>query len=142
MTDLEFIENIESRFFRTEHDTGANFNALFIWNLVREHAGLPKLDQFDLTIGEEYTQGIERPYPVMPRPEEELDEIHRQRARERTYEKSYSGEYGIVHLYHKDAKEGDSSLCATILEKIGKKRIVKSHDYVCPTCKFIARGTI
>jgi hypothetical protein len=48
MTLLEFIEDIESRFFRSNSDTGANSNALFIWNMVREKADLPKLTHEDL----------------------------------------------------------------------------------------------
>jgi len=48
MTLLEFIEDIESRFFRTNSDSGAGHNTLFIWNMVREKAGLPKLTAADL----------------------------------------------------------------------------------------------
>ena len=42
------INEIESNHFRTEHDTGANPNALFIWNLVRKSQGLPSLKLEDL----------------------------------------------------------------------------------------------
>lgn len=44
----QFIEGIESRHFRTASDTGANPNALFVWNILREHAGLPRLTRDDL----------------------------------------------------------------------------------------------
>ena len=43
-----FIEDMESRFFRTATDTGANPNAMFVWNLVREWAGLDRLTVDDL----------------------------------------------------------------------------------------------
>lgn len=46
--DTSFIKDVESRHFRTNEDTGANLNALMIWNLVRKHAGLPKLETDDL----------------------------------------------------------------------------------------------
>jgi len=45
MTLAEFIEDVESRHFRTPYDTGANTNALFIWNQVRELIDLPRLDR-------------------------------------------------------------------------------------------------
>ncbi len=41
--DLEFISEVESADFRTVHDTGANHNALYIWNKVRAHVGLERL---------------------------------------------------------------------------------------------------
>lgn len=44
----EFIKRIEDAHFRTESDTGANFNALFIWNQVRKFAGLEPIDKFEL----------------------------------------------------------------------------------------------
>jgi len=48
MSIVEFIQKVEKDHFRTVTDTGANPNALFIWNLVREEAGLPRLDPKDL----------------------------------------------------------------------------------------------
>jgi hypothetical protein len=45
---LRFIADVEGRDFRTEHDTGANFNALYIWNHVRRLAGLEPLKKTDL----------------------------------------------------------------------------------------------
>lgn len=49
MSDLtDFIEDIERRYFRTDSDTGAGDNALFIWNRVREHAGMKPLTKGDL----------------------------------------------------------------------------------------------
>ncbi len=48
MVDQEFIKQIESRHFRTNEDTGANLNALFIWNLVRVELGLKCLHTTDL----------------------------------------------------------------------------------------------
>lgn len=45
---LEFIEDAESRFFRTGHDTGANPCALSVWNHLRSYAGLEDLTQHDL----------------------------------------------------------------------------------------------
>jgi hypothetical protein len=48
-TDLQnFIAAIEAAHFRTDEDRGANTNALFIWNRVREFAGLPELKRVDL----------------------------------------------------------------------------------------------
>lgn len=41
----EWLADLESRFFRTAHDTGANPNALLIWNLVREQYGLEPLTE-------------------------------------------------------------------------------------------------
>lgn len=61
---LNFIEKTERAHLRTEHDTGANFNALLLWNQVREFAGLPKIRRHDLPEGPMYQ---ERPYPRMPR---------------------------------------------------------------------------
>lgn len=46
--DLEFIKNVEANHFRTEHDTGANQQALMIWNIVRQHFGQPRLSFSDL----------------------------------------------------------------------------------------------
>lgn len=48
VTLLSFIKDVEEAHFRTEHDTGANRNALFIWSLVRRLAGLPDLALTDL----------------------------------------------------------------------------------------------
>lgn len=48
MITKEFIESVERCHFRTREDTGANPNAMFIWNLVREEAGLPILTSRDL----------------------------------------------------------------------------------------------
>ena len=45
---LEFIKSVEERDFRTESDTGANSNALYIWNHVRRLAGLPDIEKSDL----------------------------------------------------------------------------------------------
>ena len=66
---IEFIADFESRFMRTESDTTANPNALFVWNIIRERAGLPRLNRVDLTCACEYSESpvLERPYPVMPR---------------------------------------------------------------------------
>jgi len=47
-TLLRFIADQENRNFRTEHDTGAGSNTLFIWSAVRQLAGLPKLEASDL----------------------------------------------------------------------------------------------
>lgn len=44
----EFIDRVETAHFRTDCDTGANKNALFIWNMVREHAGKSRLRKTDL----------------------------------------------------------------------------------------------
>lgn len=48
MTNVEFVQDVENRFFRTNQDTGANSNAMMIWNLVRNHFGLPRLRKDDL----------------------------------------------------------------------------------------------
>ena len=46
--DINFINQVESVDFRTNTDTGANENALYIWNKVRRHVGLPPLHKSDL----------------------------------------------------------------------------------------------
>lgn len=48
MTLVEFVEDYESCHFRTPYDTGANHNAMFIWNGVRQLAGLEALTEDDL----------------------------------------------------------------------------------------------
>lgn len=48
MSLVEFIEDVEACHFRTGHDTGANLNAMMIWNIVREWAGMESLDHDDL----------------------------------------------------------------------------------------------
>lgn len=45
---LIIIEEIEKDHFRTNEDTGANLNALLIWNIIRGKAGLPRLRKDDL----------------------------------------------------------------------------------------------
>lgn len=45
---LDFIADVESRHFRTQYDTGANMNAMIIWNMVRKFAGLEELTRDDL----------------------------------------------------------------------------------------------
>lgn len=45
---LDFITDVESRHFRTQYDTGANMNAMIIWNMVRKFAGLEELTRDDL----------------------------------------------------------------------------------------------
>ncbi len=45
---LSFIKSVEDNHFRTDTDTGANLNALFIWNRIREYAGLEPLRLEDL----------------------------------------------------------------------------------------------
>jgi len=49
MSVVEFIEDVEKSHFRTNGDIGANSNALFVWNLLREYAGLPRLSHDDLS---------------------------------------------------------------------------------------------
>ena len=44
-----FVKSVEDRYFRTVHDTGANDNAMFVWNRVREElCGLPVITLEDL----------------------------------------------------------------------------------------------
>lgn len=45
---MDFIAKVEAAHFRTDADTGANEQALVIWNQVRRFAGLPKLNKADL----------------------------------------------------------------------------------------------
>lgn len=45
---LDLIERVERSHFRTHGDTGAHGNALLIWNIVREAAGLQPLTKRDL----------------------------------------------------------------------------------------------
>lgn len=42
------VARVERSHFRTQHDTGANDCAMFIWNLVRVEAGLPRITLRDL----------------------------------------------------------------------------------------------
>lgn len=67
-----FVAKTEQEIFRTDSDIGANPNALGVWNRVREHAGLPRLQRRDLTSVEEYNDPgrdaiSERSYPLQPR---------------------------------------------------------------------------
>lgn len=48
MNLIEFIADVEECHFRTVHDTGAHPNAMFLWNILREYAGLDSLDEHDL----------------------------------------------------------------------------------------------
>lgn len=48
MTLEEFITDVEACHFRTAHDTGANRNALMVWNILRNYAGLDCLETDDL----------------------------------------------------------------------------------------------
>lgn len=51
----KFIESTEAAHFRTPYDTGANMNALFIWNLVRDFAGMDRLTLKDLQLRAGYS---------------------------------------------------------------------------------------
>jgi len=67
-----FVAETEQEIFRTDSDIGANPNALGVWNRVRQHAGLPRLQRRDLTSAEECTDPgrdaiSERSYPLYPR---------------------------------------------------------------------------
>lgn len=145
MIDLEFIADIERRFFRTEHDSGADLNALMIWNLVRQEAGLPKLQVLDLTIGEEYCDKsrdavAEREYPLMPRSEKQMERIKQERRNERAFEQYFPNKNSqLVHLYYKGPGQGDASLCGVILDGDGQKRTVMKDGYVCTHCQFASR---
>lgn len=44
----QFIAGVEARNFRTVHDTGANQNAMFLWNQLRRFAGLPEITRDSL----------------------------------------------------------------------------------------------
>lgn len=46
--DKEFIAKTEASHFRTNSDTGANECAMLVWNMVRQHVGLPRLRLWDL----------------------------------------------------------------------------------------------
>lgn len=48
MSLIEFIEDVEKCNFRSGHDTGANSNALMVWNILREWAGMERLTSDDL----------------------------------------------------------------------------------------------
>lgn len=56
----QFINESEGKWFRTASDTGANSNALFVWNRLRVWAGMPELTIEDLEArypeGAEYAQ--------------------------------------------------------------------------------------
>jgi len=48
MIDRDFVNKVQREHFRTDQDTGANPNALLIWNLVRKHAGMSPITLDDL----------------------------------------------------------------------------------------------
>lgn len=57
----DFIRDVEDAHFRTVDDTGANHNALFVWRLVRQFAGLEPLTMEDLPSFNEETKRYETP---------------------------------------------------------------------------------
>jgi len=81
-----FVAETEQEILRTDSDIGANPNALGVWNRVREHAGLPRLQRADLTSAAECADRgrdaiSERGYPLQPRAVDgswhtETDAIH------------------------------------------------------------------
>lgn len=77
MTLVEFIEDVEKRHFRTGHDTGSNPNALMIWNMVREVAGLERLTQDDLI--RRHAESTGRTFEDMKEDYRKLDEYKRER---------------------------------------------------------------
>ncbi len=44
----QLMTKVETDHFRTNEDTGANLNALTVWNCLRRHAGLPYISRDDL----------------------------------------------------------------------------------------------
>ncbi len=46
--DKEFVQKIESQYFRTDKDTGAGLNTILVWNQVRRHVGLEGITWEDL----------------------------------------------------------------------------------------------
>lgn len=46
--DLNFVRDVENRYFRTQCDIGAHPNALEVWNEVRRAVGLPPLRKRDI----------------------------------------------------------------------------------------------
>lgn len=66
-TLIQFIETTEAAHFRTPYDTGANLNALLVWNLVRRFAGLPRLTRDDLMNRAGYTKEQMAEYDRMKR---------------------------------------------------------------------------
>lgn len=48
LIDMCFVQEVEKAHFRTAGDTGANPNALLIWNCVRRHLGLKELTKEEL----------------------------------------------------------------------------------------------
>lgn len=64
----DFIADVEACHFRSGFDTGANPNALFIWNIVRNWAGMDSLEQDDLIMNQAMSDGV---------PFEEMKEQHR-----------------------------------------------------------------
>lgn len=79
-TLLAFIDDVERSMFRTDMDTGANTNALIVWNQLRMYAGLPALSRTDLTkrhlatAVEDLVQILKTPFPT---PEEQDKAISR-----------------------------------------------------------------
>ena len=63
-----FIESIERAHFRTHGDTGANTNALLIWNQVRKAASMGSLTKDDLV-----RRAVDMAYADAARAEERAD---------------------------------------------------------------------
>ena len=45
---LDALQSVEESHFRTTEDTGANGNALVVWNALRSQLNLPRLTKEDL----------------------------------------------------------------------------------------------
>lgn len=50
MTLEELILDVEEVNFRTPYDTGANANAMMVWNIIREWAGMGRITMDDLIL--------------------------------------------------------------------------------------------
>jgi len=79
MIDEAWVNKVEASMFRTNRDTGANDNALSIWNLVRKELGMPPLTHRDLSQRHADLRGISIEEQLED--EKGLDEMRRERKR-------------------------------------------------------------
>jgi hypothetical protein len=120
---LDLIDDVERSHFRTGSDSGAQDNALFIWNCVRDKAGLPALSRADLP----YHNGHEYAMPHGSRL------LAAMRARKEVRDVSYDGRVpcrkcGTAHWMYGDCPPDSSdespeiAVCPDDLSRLSAKR--------------------
>lgn len=83
MTLEEFIADVEDCHFRTNGDTGANKNAMFIWNIVRNWAGMECLEEDDLHKRYAATPGETRTWEEIKRDDRDFKNWQREQRKNR-----------------------------------------------------------